>query len=112
VKLAKGLCDNPSKAIQSRNGKIRRRENKIAELRETNIKLNALIVQLRSELKELQCERERIWSQIGVRLKLDADINKRLEVQVERFEQLMSKVFRKERQKALSDEIERLNHEV
>jgi hypothetical protein len=101
--------DNPSKAIASRKGKIRRLENKIAELRETNIRLNALNEQLRSELA---CERERIWSQIGVRLKLDAEINERLQVQVERFEQLMSKVFRKERQKALSDEIERLNHEV
>jgi TolA-binding protein len=68
-------------------------------------KINALevaLAQKEERIKELETKL--------AQLPMQDHVVERLEVQVERFEQLMSKLFRKERRQALASELEKLNN--
>jgi Bacterial RNA polymerase, alpha chain C terminal domain len=81
--------------VDSQTAKLKKQ---VEELARANAAKDAEILQLKTELDRI------------ARLPLANDLVDRLEIQVDRFEQLMSKIFRKERREALLLEIEKLDN--
>jgi hypothetical protein len=81
--------------LDSRTAKLK---TQVEEFRKANADKDAEILQLKTELDRI------------AKLPLANNLVDRLEIQVDRFEQLMSKLFRKERREALAREIEKLDN--
>jgi predicted nucleic acid-binding Zn-ribbon protein len=92
------------------NAKISQLQAKVERLREELRLKDIEIAKLEAQSAKLETERDGLRSRFETRLALSADLTDRLETQVARFEQLMSKVFRKERREALALEIEKLDN--
>jgi chromosome segregation ATPase len=92
------------------NAKISQLQAKVERLREELRSKDGEIAELEAENGVLKQERDSLRNRFETRLGLSADLAERIETQVGRFEQLMSKVLRKERREALALEIEKLDN--
>jgi chromosome segregation ATPase len=97
------------RAEAKENAKISQLQTKLEQLREELRFKDSEIAGLEQQIDRLEHERDGLRNRFEAKLAMSADLVERLDMQVGRFEQLMSKVLRKERCQALALEIQKLD---